>query len=261
MPGEMRAPGSFTSLLIEIESKKMINKNRTNPVAVVTGGTKGIGQAICRQLVDHGFDIITCSRNQQDLDSLQNELQSDTANVHIFKADLSRLSEVKDLAKFIRECSDKLNILVNNAGLFLPGSILDEKEGHLEMMINTNLYSAYHLTRGVIDLLAKGDKPHIFNMCSIASKIAYPNGGSYSISKFAMLGFSKVLREELKTEGIRVTAILPGATWSDSWKGADFPVPRLMQSEDIAHLLWSSYQLGPSADVEEIVVRPQLGDL
>jgi short-subunit dehydrogenase len=239
----------------------MINKNRTNPVAVVTGGTKGIGQAICRKLVDNGFDIITCSRNHQDLEFLQNQLRSDTANVHIFKADLSQLSEVKEFADFIRACAEQLNILVNNAGLFFPGSILEENEDQLEMMMNTNLYSAYHLTRGVIDLLSKGDKPHIFNMCSIASKIAYPNGGSYSISKFAMLGFSKVLREELKTQGIRVTAILPGATWSDSWSGADFPASRLMQAEDIAHLLWSSYQLGPSADVEEIVVRPQLGDL
>jgi short-subunit dehydrogenase len=102
---------------------------------------------------------------------------------------------------------------------------------------------------------------HIFNLCSIASIIAYPNGGSYSISKFAMLGFSKVLREELKTKGIKVTAVLPGATWSDSWAGADFPHSRLMDAEDIALAVWSTWQMGPSAVVEEIVVRPQLGDL
>jgi short-subunit dehydrogenase len=113
----------------------------------------------------------------------------------------------------------------------------------------------------VIGLLRGAAKPHIFNMCSIASRIAYPNGGSYSISKFALLGFTKVLREEVKTQGIRVTAILPGATWSASWLGVDLPESRLMQAKDIAHLLWSTYELGPSADVEEIIVRPQLGDL
>ena len=176
-------------------------------------------------------------------------------------ADLGKPSEVQDFISFVNSQTDKLDILINNAGIFLPGEILKEEMGHLELMMNTNLYSAYHLTRGVIGMLRVGSKPHIFNMCSIASKIAYPNGGSYSISKFALLGFTKVLREELKTQGVRVTAILPGATWSSSWQGVDLPESRLMQAVDIAHLVWSAYELGPSANVEEIIVRPQLGDL
>lgn len=98
-------------------------------------------------------------------------------------------------------------------------------------------------------------------MCSIASKIAYPNGGSYSISKFALLGFSKVLREELKPTGIKVTSILPGATWSNSWAGVDLPEDRLMQAHDIAIPVWSALSMSPSAVVEEITIRPQLGDL
>jgi short-subunit dehydrogenase len=139
--------------------------------------------------------------------------------------------------------------------------LLEEEESQLEKTININLYCAHHLTRGVIHLLLKGSKPHIFNMCSIASKIAYPNGGSYTISKFALLGFSRALREELKSKGVRVTAMMPGATWSDSWKGAEYPESRLMQAKNIAHLIWSAYELDPNADVEEIIVRPQLGDL
>ncbi len=91
--------------------------------------------------------------------------------------------------------------------------------------------------------------------------MAYPNGGSYSISKFALLGFSKVLREELKSSGIKVTAVMPGATWSDSWSGAELPYERLMEAEDIAESILSIYKLGPSAVVEEIILRPQLGDL
>jgi short-subunit dehydrogenase len=98
-------------------------------------------------------------------------------------------------------------------------------------------------------------------MCSIASIMAYPNGGSYTISKFALLGFSKCLREEMKTKGIKVTAILPGATWSDSWRGADFPEKRLMEAIDIAKAVWSCYNMSDSAVVEELLIRPQLGDL
>jgi NADP-dependent 3-hydroxy acid dehydrogenase YdfG len=98
-------------------------------------------------------------------------------------------------------------------------------------------------------------------MCSIASVAAYPNGGAYSISKFALLGFSKNLREEMKKKGVKVTAILPGAAWSDSWRGADFPENRLMQASDIAKTVWACYDLSDAAVVEEILMRPQLGDL
>jgi NADP-dependent 3-hydroxy acid dehydrogenase YdfG len=123
------------------------------------------------------------------------------------------------------------------------------------------LYSAYYLTRALLPMMLPRRDGHIFNMCSIASIMAYPNGGSYTISKFALLGFSKVLREEMKTKGIKVTAILPGATWSDSWAGADYPPERLMQADDIAKTIWAAYNLSDSAVVEELVIRPQLGDL
>ena len=98
-------------------------------------------------------------------------------------------------------------------------------------------------------------------MCSIASLNAYPNGGSYSISKFALLGFSKNLREELKTQGIKVTSIMPGGTWSDSWAGFEAPEERLMQARDIAEVVVSALRMSASAVVEDIVLRPQLGDL
>lgn len=236
-------------------------KNKTKPIAVVTGGTKGIGLAVCNLLGDKGFDIITCARNQADLQAMQTDFSRRSIKVIPYQADLSNAGEVISFSDFIHDATAGIEILVNNAGIFFPGEILTEEAGKLEMMMQTNLYSAYHLTRNLIDLFSSAQKPHIFNMCSIASKIAYPNGGSYSISKFAMLGFSKVLREELKAQGIRVTALLPGATWSASWQGADFPESRLMQASDVAHVLWSAYALSPSADVEEIIIRPQLGDL
>ena len=98
-------------------------------------------------------------------------------------------------------------------------------------------------------------------MCSVASIKAYPNGGSYAISKFALLGFTKCLREELKDKGVKVTAILPGATWSDSWAGVDLPQERLMPASDIADIIWGTYVLSDVAVVEELLIRPQLGDL
>jgi short-subunit dehydrogenase len=98
-------------------------------------------------------------------------------------------------------------------------------------------------------------------MCSIASIKAYPNGGSYAISKFALLGFSKVLREELKEFNVRVTAVLPGATRTASWDGVDLPEDRFMRAEDVAETVFSAYSLSERSVVEEIIIRPQLGDI
>jgi short-subunit dehydrogenase len=102
---------------------------------------------------------------------------------------------------------------------------------------------------------------HIFNMCSIASIKAYDNGGSYAIAKFALLGFSKCLREELKAHGIRVTAIMPGATKTASWDGVDLPEERFMKVEDVAEMVYAAYSLSGRSVVEEVIIRPQLGDI
>lgn len=232
-----------------------------NKIAVITGGTKGLGRAFCETFAREGFDVFTCSRTKSDLEEMQAAWAKDYPNVKLLteKADVGSKADVLTFADFIKKNCSKIDVLINNAGVFLPGAIAEEAEGSLETMIETNLYSAYHLTRAILPMIGKG--AHIFNICSVASQIAYPNGGSYSISKFALLGFSKVLREEMKPKGVKVTSILPGATWSDSWAGVDLPEDRLMQAEDISKTLWAAYQLSDSAVLEEVVLRPQLGDL
>jgi short-subunit dehydrogenase len=98
-------------------------------------------------------------------------------------------------------------------------------------------------------------------MCSIASLGAYKNGGSYSISKFALLGFTKNLREELKSYNIKVTAVIPGAVYTDSWSKTDVNPERIMQVDDVVNMIYTASLLSPQACVEEIVMRPLLGDL
>lgn len=230
---------------------------------VISGGTKGIGRAIAEIFAENGFNLAICSRSQEGLDAMGVLLKSKYPDIDFlgFKCDVSKKDEVLNFAHAIRSRWENVDALINNAGIFIPGEITKEEDGHLEAQIETNLYSAYHLTRALLPIMTDAGKGHIFNMCSVASLIAYPNGGSYSISKFALLGFSKVLREELKPKGIKVTAILPGATWSHSWAGVDLPEERLMKAGDIAQCVWSAFQLSPSAVVEEIIIRPQLGDL
>ncbi len=233
------------------------------PTAVVTGGTKGLGRAIAEILADNGFDLFVCARTPADLEAMQRDWASayPQRRLHTFAADLADKGAVLRFAEAVCSQWPKLDVLVNNAGLFVPDTVSGGSDEGFEFLLRVNLHSAYYLTRALLPLMRPHRRGHIFNMCSIASLHAYPNGGSYTISKFALLGFSKALREEMKAEGIRVTALLPGAAWSDSWQGVNLPVERLMQATDVAKMLWAAYQLSDSAVVEEILLRPQLGDL
>lgn len=231
--------------------------------AIITGGTKGIGLAIAEKFAEKGFNLALCSRNASDLQNSKDNLLKINSSINIITkvVDVSQKNEVQAFGQFCIEEFGKIDVLINNAGVYIGGELLEEDEGALEKMIETNLYSAYHLTRTIAPSMIENNGGYIINMASIASFMAYPNGGSYSISKFAMRGFSMVLREELKEKNIKVTTVMPGATWSNSWAGVELPESRLMQAADIAASIWSLFEMSPSAVVEEVILRPQLGDL
>jgi NADP-dependent 3-hydroxy acid dehydrogenase YdfG len=102
---------------------------------------------------------------------------------------------------------------------------------------------------------------HVFNISSIAGLKAYPNGGAYSVSKFALRGFSMNLRDELKPYNIKVTTVFPGASYTDSWAASGIERERFMEASDIAKMVYAAFLLSPQACVEEITLRPQLGDI
>jgi short-subunit dehydrogenase len=231
-------------------------------LAIISGGTKGIGRAIAEQFAKNDFDLVISARNEADLQALQTFIETTFAvKCFIKKADLSIKSEVLALTEFVLSLKQEIGVLVNNAGTFIPGNVHQEADGILEKLIETNLYSAYYLTKGLSSSMMEQKSGHIFNICSVASLKAYPNGGSYSISKFALLGFSKVLREEMKPFGIKVTSVMPGAVYTDSWAGAGIPEERFMKTTDIAQTIWSAFCLSKNAVIEDIILRPQEGDI
>ncbi len=227
---------------------------------VITGGTKGIGRALSDKFMDNGFDVATCARKPDDLDALKKSLRA-KGEVYTFQADVSDKVQVKLFCDFITGLKRSVDVLINNAGYFVPGEISTEPEGNLEAMMQANVYSAYHTTRGLVGAMKENRSGHIFNMCSIASIKAYANGGSYAITKFALLGMSKCLREELKEHRIRVTSVMPGATKTASWDGVDLPDDRFMKVEDVADMIYASYAISGRSVVEEVIIRPQLGDI
>lgn len=232
-------------------------------IAVVTGATKGIGKAIVELLANEGFSIWFCARNETEVLAMQQWLEDQHQKSTFWgvACDLGTQEGREQMHKSLHGHLPHIDILVNNTGRFLPGGIITEAPGTLELQVETNLYSAYHATRAAFPLMQKSKAPHIFNMCSTASITAYVNGGSYAITKFGLLGMSKVLREELKPFQIKVTAILPGATKTASWEGTDLPDSRFMTAKDVASALWACYSMGPSAVVEEILMRPLPGDI
>jgi short-subunit dehydrogenase len=232
-----------------------------NKKIVITGATKGIGKAIAEKFAAQGFDLAICARSEDDLAALTAQLQKPGIDIMTQKCDVSKKTELKAFADAVTARFGPVDILVNNAGVFTPGQLHSEKEGQMEHLMDTNFYSAYHLSRRLTPGMIERKSGHIFNVCSVASLNAYKDGGSYSVSKFALLGLSKALRAELRDFNIRVTSLIPGATLTDSWKGTTLSPKRFMQTNDLAELVWSIYNLSESTVVEDVVLRPMLGDI
>lgn len=232
---------------------------------VITGASKGLGKSIAEQFAGdkQGHNVLLCARNESALNNTWKELQGrfPRSGIKVLACDLSKKDEIKRFVHWIDSEVDSVDILINNAGQFIPGSVHNEPDGALEQMIDVNLYSAYHLTRMIVPGMIKRKKGHVFNMCSIAALKAYENGGAYSISKFALLGFTKNLREEMKPHHIKVTAVIPGAAYTDSWAGSGIDPNRIMEAGDISKMIYTAAFLSPQACVEEIIMRPVLGDL
>ncbi|HWC53582.1 MAG TPA: SDR family oxidoreductase [Chitinophagaceae bacterium] len=230
---------------------------------IITGASRGLGKATAELFAAHGHNLYLSSRSETALYKAMEELMMKYPDVTI-KAkpfDLSKKENAIALGNWILSLGISIDVLFNNAGSFVPGSVHDEPDGALENQVDTNLYSAYHLTRSLLPKMIQQKNGHIFNMCSVASLKAYKNGGAYSISKFALLGFSKNLREEMMPYGIKVTAVIAGAAYTDSWVSSGIDKKRFMETEDVAKMIYASSQLSPQACVEEILMRPQLGDI
>ena len=230
---------------------------------IITGASRGIGKAVANIFALHGYNLFLCSKNENHLFQTVEELQTKFPHISIdAKAfDLGKKKEAQMFGEWVINSADTIDVLINNVGTFIQGNISDEPDGALEQMLHVNLYSAYYTTRALLPKMMAEKSGHIFTMCSIASLSAYPNGGAYSISKYALLGFTKNLRQELMPHNIKVTAIIPGAVYTDSWKGSGVNENRIMEAEDIATIIYTASRLSPQATIEEIIIRPQLGDL
>ncbi len=230
--------------------------------AIITGATKGIGRAIALKFLQEGYHIGICARNQDDLDQFLADRTSEFPGQKIItlQADLEKQEAVIAFGNSILDTFTTIDVLVNNAGVFLPGTVLEESFSQLEQQINTNLYSAYTLSRMIGKRMVQQASGHIINICSLASLQAYAGGSSYSISKYALLGMSDNFRAALKPYKIKVTAVCPGPTMSASWEGSGVPEAKLMPAEDIATMIFCCAETSFNTCVDRLVINP-LADL
>lgn len=224
--------------------------------AIITGATKGIGKAIAIKLAEQGYHLALCSRNLEELEEFRASLQYTGADIMIHKTDCSLKAEVYAFCESVNASFEKVDVLVNNAGVFLPGMVLDEPDEQYESQLDLNLNAVYYLSKFFGKMMRTQSSGHIFNICSVASKQNVENAGSYSVTKAALLSLNHVFREELSKYGVKVSAILPGSTLTSSWEGTSIPHERFVQPEDIANTILGILNLSAGVNVDEVTLKP-----
>ena len=230
---------------------------------IITGATKGMGKAIAQAFAAEGCNLAICSRNETELKAFKLALEATypTIKVAVLKADCSIKQDVKDFAAFAEAKLGTIYVIVNNIGIYQPTSILDDGEDTFENLLNTNLRPAYELYRYFGKKMQAQRAGHIFNICSIASISPVVQAGMYSVTKFALLGLNKVMRLEMQDHGVKVTTVLPGSTFTDSWKGSDLPAEKFVSAQDVAQAVICAFKMSAGANLDELVVTPQAGPL
>ena len=215
--------------------------------ALITGATKGMGRSIAIALAKEGINIAICSRSLNDLINFKNELYQVNPDVKVFTAvaDGSNKAELLKFAALAEQELGFISIIVNNLGMYTYASILDDEEDAFEKMINTNLMPAYQLYRYFGKKMMAAKHGHIFNICSVAALNPIAEAGTYSVTKAALLGLNKVMRSEMQAHGVKVTAIIPGSTLTDSWKGIAVEKDTMVLPDDIASAIINIYKMSP----------------
>jgi NADP-dependent 3-hydroxy acid dehydrogenase YdfG len=233
------------------------------PVILITGASQGIGAAIANVFAQEirGVRLALVARNGKNLAAMARRCAQRGAKAEFFVCDVSDESAVAALAIAVTKRFGAVDVLINNAGKFKGALFTQTSVADFDHMIAANLRSAFLVSRAFVPAMLKRRRGDVFFMSSIAGLDAYPGGTAYCAAKFGVTGLAKVLRAETKSTGVRVTCVYPGATVSPSWAGSGVPPARLMPAADVARAFFDVYQLSRKTVVEEIVLRPQLGDV
>lgn len=234
-----------------------------SPVVLITGASQGIGAAIARSFAAEipGVRLALVARNIGHLQSVARACTRLGAEAGVFPCDVADEAAVTALAAAVRRRFRGVDVLVNNAGVFAGAPFTELSVADFDRIIAANVRSAFLVTRAVVPGMLRRKRGDVFFMSSIAGRGAYPNGAAYCAAKFGVSGLAQVLRAETKGTGVRVCCVYPGATWSPSWAGSGVKPERMMPAADVARAFVDVYRLSRRSVVEEIVLRPERGDV
>lgn len=233
---------------------------KQNKRALITGATRGIGRATAEKLAAAGYSLLLVSSGESTLNAFRDELQrmSPAQEIWTYPADLSNPEEIRKLCEWA--VSHSPDVLINNVGVFRPTPLLDEEESTFLPQFYVNYYAAHSLCIALGRQMRGQGLGHIINVSSTASREPV-RAGAYTVTKFALRGLTYVLREELRDSGVKVTEVIPGSTLTSSWEGTDVPPERFAKAEEIADAIRFCVEAGSTAMVEEIVIKPQKGNI
>ena len=235
-------------------------QNLTGKIAVITGASSGIGEAAARSLVAEGMNVFLAARRKSRIDALAEELGPKAIAI---QTDVRSPEQVRNLFAKVKERFGGLDLLFNNAGLGIFGPFADSEPEDWRTMIDVNLFGLLNCTQAAIALMKGRTGAMISSVSSVGGRYGYEGWSVYCATKFAVVGFHDALRKELGADGIRVSVIEPGATWTEWGHKVPDEVKRerrerldALTPEDVARALLYSFAQPPNVLVEEILVRP-----
>ena len=225
-------------------------------VALITGASRGIGLAVARKLGSMGAKLSLCARQVDKLESVADELRSAGAAIFFTAADVRRPGDIDSLVQKTKQALGAIDILVNNAGIGYFGPFHEASEANWDSVLDTNLKSVFLLSKAVAKEMIERRTGHIINIASLAGKNAFAGGAIYCASKWGLLGMTECMAEDLRAYGIRVSAICPGTVATDFSPHAGKDPSKMLQSDDIAHVVEMIVTQAPQSFISEVLLRP-----
>ncbi len=225
-------------------------------VALVTGGSRGIGRAIALRLASLGAEVAVCGRDRAALQATEEMLRAAGARAFSLVADVTRALDVERLADQTQSALGGVSILVNNAGIGLFGPVHERTEEDWDRVLDTNLKGAFLVSRALVPAMIRRKNGQIINIASLAGKNAFAGGGIYCASKWGLLGLSKCMAEDLRDHGIRVAIICPGSVATEFSGRGPKDASKALRPEDVAHAVEMLVTQGPNSFLSEVDLRP-----
>lgn len=225
-------------------------------VALVTGGSRGIGRAIALRLAALGADVAICGRDRTALESTVAELKQRAGNVFSMAADVTRAADVEKLVEKTEAVLGPVTILVNNAGIGLFGPTHEKSEADWDRVLNTNLKSIFLVSKAVAPGMIQRKQGDIVNISSLAGVNAFKGGGIYCASKWGVQGLSACMAEDLREHGIRVSTICPGSVATEFSGSGPKNAAKVLSAEDVAHAVEMQVTQSARSFISQVQIRP-----